>query len=162
MGVLRVDVTGARRKLAQLVAGLRAAASGKVVDVAAARVQEQIDGASQAIIGRHTETGKAAGDRVVERAAGLVTLSWPRYLAYHRWNPFRSGMPPFAVKAASKIFAAVLVEALGGRGKPGGELADEILAAAEASDAKKAATAKRSENRRELAKIAPWLKGKKR
>jgi len=147
MGVLRVNVGAVRAKLAKIAAGLRAAATGAVVDEAAAAVQALIDGASQAIIARHTDTGKAAGERGVQRSGGLVVLSWPRYLAYHQWNPFRSRMPAFVVKAASVIFARALIKALGGRGKPGGEIADAIAAAADETDAKKAAKAARRQER---------------
>ncbi len=133
------NVTSACARLSSLVAGLRAAASGAVVDRAAAKVQAQIDAVSRAKVTSHELSGHAASVLEVSRLGGLVQVKASAYLHFHRWWPFRSGMPPFVVKRAALIFAAELVAALGGRGKPGGSIADDVLAEGEASAAKGAA-----------------------
>ncbi len=106
MGGVSFQMGAARRRLAEVTAGLRAAASGAVVERAAAQVQAQIDAVSRAKLAKHTASGAALGALKASRSGGLVQLTAKGYLRYHRWWPFRRGMPPFVTRNATKIFKA--------------------------------------------------------
>ncbi len=136
-GGVRFDMKGARAKLQQVVEGLRAAASGEVVERAAAKVRTQIDKVGHKYASAHRLTGAADSGLVTTTSGGLIQLTANRYLSYHSWWPFRSGMPPFVVTRAAKIFAAELQAAISGQASPLA-LAD---AAAEESAAAKVAKA---------------------
>ena len=139
-------ISKARARLSELVQGLRVAASGAVVQRAAAKVQEQISSVTKAKLSKHVFTGNAQGTATVAAAGGLVQLTAPAYLHFHGWWPFRSGMPPFVVTRAAKIFEAELVAALGGLPSP---LALADAAAEEVAEARRAKQAKREARRAE-------------
>jgi hypothetical protein len=112
------NLSKARAMLMQLVPRLRGAASGQVVDRAAAKVQEQIDKVGRKYTEQHKLSGDAAATLNVTRDGGLVLLKANRYLDYHDWWPFRRGMPPFVINHAVKVLQAELVAALTGKPSP--------------------------------------------
>jgi len=124
-------ITAARARLARLAADLRAAASGEVIERAAAKIAEQIVAVAEAKTTKHMRTGDARGSVQLTRAGGKIELSTVDYLRFHAWWPFRRGMPPFVVKRASLIFARELVNALGVKadGTEAADLVDEADAA---------------------------------
>lgn len=140
-------IPAARARLAQLAEGLRAAASGEVVRRAAAKVQAQISAVSQRILSKHVLSGRALTEGNATASGGLIQLSVPEYVGFglrSAW-PFRSGMPPFVIARATKIFAAELAAALAGERSPievEEELAEE-----------KAAEKSRAKFRRDVARI---------
>lgn len=136
----RVTVSGisqARQTLAELAAGLRAAASGEVVKRAADRVRAQVEAIAKSRAQRHADSGAALAGLQVTINGGLVKLEAARYLSFHTFWPFRKGMPGTVVKNAVRIFAEELLAVLG-RGTAGAERAEAIVDAAAEADAKKA------------------------
>ncbi len=134
-----------RAKLAELSAGLHAAASGEVTARAAAKVQSQIAAVGARIVAKHKASGNAASTLTVTTSGALVQLTAESYLGFHAWWIFRGGkMPPFVISSAVKIFAAELAAAITGKASPllvAADLAEAL--AAEKSRAKfKADTAK--------------------
>lgn len=128
-------ITAARARLEEIATKLRAAASGEVVARAAAKIQEQVTAVSQRILTKHVLSGRALGEGTATRLGSLIQLTAPQYITYAlgaEW-PFRSGMPPFVVTRALKIFEAELVAATGGQPSP---LALADVAASEATAAK--------------------------
>lgn len=151
-------ISKARQKLAKLAAALRDHAG--VVERAAAKVQAQVDAVSSAKLGSHEASGYAIGNSDATASGGLVLLKSPRYLTYHRWWPFRSGMPPFVVKRAASIFAAELLATLGMGSSEAQVIASEIAADDAASEAKKTARKAEAKQRREDRKIDRLIKAR--
>ncbi len=112
------DISAARAKLARICDGLRFAASGAVLERAAAKVQEQIDAVGKSKLSKHQLSGAALGSLDATASGGLVQLTSNRYLGYHRWWVFRDGMPPFVVSRAVKILDAELHAAVAGQPSP--------------------------------------------
>ena len=145
---MRVDVSAARRRLAQLAQGLRAAGGGVAVARAAEKIAEQVRAVADAKLSRHHLSGEAAADTRVDIEGALVVLhgmppahgqAWSgrSYLSLQRWWPFRSGMPPFMVKRGSQILAAEVLALLGNRAAPERALAQGIVDEAEEAAANK-------------------------
>lgn len=137
------DLSKARRRVHTLVTGLQVIASGEALERAAARIQEQIDAVATDKATSHIETGNALSTIEASRAGGLIRLSNVRYLAFHKWWPFRRGMPPFVLKRAAIILAAEVKAALGGTYGNLGELAGEVLGEEAEGKRKKVASAER-------------------
>lgn len=136
----RATTTGipkARKTLADLSAGLRAAASGEVVKRAAERVSAQVKAIAESRAKRHADTGAALAGIKVTANGGLVKLENARYLAMHTFWPFRKGMPGTVIRNAVKIFAEELLAVLG-RDHPDAALAAQIVDDAAAADAQRA------------------------
>jgi hypothetical protein len=152
MGAIRVSGWGqARARLLALAAGLRDHRG--VVERAAEKVAAQTQVVAAKVLGRHTETGTAAGALVVERRGGLVTLSDLAYVSFHKWWPWRSGMPPFVMRYAAKVFAAELLAAVGRGDSSAQALAAEIVDAADAKEKERATRREeRAYERREKAR----------
>lgn len=112
------DMTAARAKLQKLADGLKLAASGAVVDRAAAAIGQQIQAVARRLTIKHKLTGAASSGLTLKVAGGLVQLTSNRYLGYHDWWVFRSGMPPFVLSRASKIYAGELEAAISGKPSP--------------------------------------------
>lgn len=144
-------LSAARSRLQVLVNGLRNAAGGAVVARAAAKVGEQVAAVSKRLLADHIYTGNAQSASLVTVNGGRVDLSAPGYLKYHGWYVFRSGMPPFVVTRAAKIFAAELQAALAGEASPLA-LADEAVEAA--AEAKRQKAAEKDRKREEAARAA--------
>jgi hypothetical protein len=140
MGGVQFDMRGARAKLQRIVDGLKRAASGEVVERAAAAVEAQIAAVSRDKLAKRTDTGAAAAATQATHSGGLVQLKSKGYLRYHRWWPFRGGkMPPFVIKSATRIFAVELRAATQGKDPDAVSIeAAGVLAAAEAAETKKA------------------------
>ncbi len=138
-------IAKARRTLADLAARLRAAASGQVVDRAAQAIRAQVEKVATKYVEAHKESGLSESTLEVTQDGPLILLRSQRYLSYHAWWPFRSGMPPFVVSRANKIFAAELEAAISGKASPLLEMDAEAEARAAAKAAK---VAKRVERKR--------------
>lgn len=160
-------LSAARKRLAELAANLRSAASGSVTAAAAEKVADLVRKVATAKLSAHEESGAAAGLTVVDVSGGLVELhgmpgcngkKWAgkSYVSTFGWWPFRRGMPPFILKQAGVIYARELLAAIGGRGHAAGALAEATVDEADASAAKSAAksvarkqaSAQRREDRR--------------
>lgn len=126
-------ISEARAMLSQLSEGLRAAASGQVLDRAAQAVQAQVTAVSKRILSKHVLSGRALSGASATRAGGLVQITVPEYVSFGlgaAW-PFRSGMPPFVVSRAARIFQAELLAALAGDRSPlleADDAAEEVAA----------------------------------
>jgi flagellar biosynthesis GTPase FlhF len=137
-------IVEARRRLSDLVNGLREATSGAVVARAARKVQEQITAVTNRILGEHVYSGTARSSSLALASGSVVQLSSIGYLKYHPWWPFRRGMPPFVVTRATKIFKAELEAALAGKPSP---LALADAAAEDAAEAKRVKAAAKEQKR---------------
>ena len=104
----------ARARLQLLADNLRDAAGGEVVSRAAEKVQALISRVAGEKAGRHVDTGAALASIAGTTSGGLIQLRSLGYLRFHRWWPFRRGMPNFVVKYASRVFADELLAAIGG------------------------------------------------
>lgn len=144
-------LSAARSLVARLSEALHQVAGGTVVQAAAVEVQSYVEGVARAKYGRHVASGAALGSLVVRASGALVTLSRNGYTRFHSWDSFRNGMPTFALKRASQIFAAKVLEALGDGDGAGRALAQQVAgaqaAAAERAAKKKADAATRREER---------------
>ncbi|HEY8944909.1 MAG TPA: hypothetical protein VIM73_11640 [Polyangiaceae bacterium] len=145
MKVRATGISAARARLADLVVGLRAATSGEVVERAAAKVQSQIDAVSKRILANHVDTGHAQSEAQTSHSGALIQLTVPTYVGFHEWWPFRSGMPPFVLGNASRIFSAELRAALAGERSP-------LIVADEVAE-EKAAEKSRAKFKRDIARI---------
>lgn len=140
MTIASSGIPQARQRLSELVAGLRDAASGAVAERAARAVQEQVAAVTKRILGQHVDSGHAQETAEATHAGNVVQLSASGYLKYHAWWPFRSGMPPFVLARATRIYKAELEAALAGKTSPllaADEAAEEIAAARAAAKFKK-------------------------
>lgn len=130
-------ITGARARLQAAADGLRAAASGAVVERAAAKVQTQVDKVAHKFTSAHRLSGDADDSVDTTTAGGLIQLRTVGYLRFHADWLFRRGMPPFVISNALKIFTAELVAALAGEPSPllvaeeGAELAAAVKSRAQ-------------------------------
>lgn len=138
-------LTAARKRFADLAGRLREAASGAVMERAVEKIQEQVQAVARRLAAKHKDTGAAASALVVTGTPGLVQLKFPRYLGYHAWWVFRSGMPPFIVTRAAKILAAELDAVLAGQASP--------LALADAAAEETAAEKSRAKFKADVARI---------
>jgi len=145
MGAVKVNWMGLRAKLGDLTSRLRDVASGGVYERAAAKVQSQIDAASKRILAQHVYTGNALATSTATRGGQQIQLTTARYLKFHEWWPFRSGMPPFVMRNAIKVFSAELKAALAGDPSPLLVAEEEAIEAAE----RKRAAAEDKQRKRE-------------
>ncbi len=111
-------IPAARKRFADLAARLREAASGAVVERAAQAIGAQVQAVAKRLTSAHQDSGAAASGLTVTASGGLVQLTSNRYLGYHPWWVFRSGMPPFVIARALKIFKAELEAAIAGEDSP--------------------------------------------
>lgn len=132
----------ARARVARLAEALQRAASGEVVQAAAVKVRAYIERVARDKYGRHQAHGDALRSLVVKTSGALVTLGRNGYTRFHRWDPFRRGMPPFALKKAAQILAAELLSVLGSNDGAGRALALEVIEEQTADEAK--ATARKA------------------
>lgn len=139
-------IPAARKRFADLSARLRAAASGAVVVRATAAIAAQVEAVAKRITSEHRASGAAADGLVLTTSSGTVSLTSNRYLGLHGWWIFRSGMPPFVITRANKIYARELEAAIAGEPSPLLTADASAEAAASAKRAKREARArKRSE-----------------
>ena len=142
---VRADgIVKARQRLVDLAARLREAASGGVVARAAQAVQAQVDKVAHRIASEHKLTGAADAALVTTSTGALVQLRHIQYLGFHAWWPFRSGMPPFVVSRAARIFKAELEAAVSGQRSP--------LLLADAAAEEKSAAKSRAQFKRDIAR----------
>ncbi len=132
-----------RQRVADLAKGLRAAASGVVIERSAAKVRTLVATVAEKWIGRHTDTGAAAASLVAAASGSLVTVTANGYLRFQRW-PFSKGMPRFILRQASIIMARELMALIGSKGAAG-QLALEVVNEADIGAAN--AATRRTENK---------------
>lgn len=132
-------LTEARARVALLAEALQRAASGEVIERAAAKVAERVQRIALPRVEAHSDSGHALGALSVAITGSLVTIDAPAYLRMHSFWPFRRGMPATVATYAAQVLAAILLEILGDSDGAGRMLALQVLEEQAAGIAKKAA-----------------------
>lgn len=133
MGVRLNGVGRAIQRLQALKRGLDAIAGGDVTLGVTEGAQAQIDAIGKSRFRRHTDTGYAAGQWSVEASPKGLRIRSVKYLRYHRWWPFRKGLPGPVIKKLSKAYSVALSAALEGRNVSAESLGADVTRALEAS-----------------------------
>lgn len=136
-----LGVAKIRARLQKITEGLIAVSGVAAVEAAGQVIEGKVRTVATSQLERHRASGDAIGSLDVARAGGLITVTANRYCGMHKWYSFRTGVPPFIVKMATKVLAATLLALIKGTDAASSEaglLAAEIALPEEAKSARKA------------------------